>query len=96
MSLREEIRGKQAELERLKEEETALARLSGSFGAVAVSAKPARHGRRTGGRVDWSGILHLGIFECVNLRGSRPLDSIISAPSAQASTDLDTCSGALV
>jgi len=57
MSLRAEIRGKQAELQRLKEEETTLDRLSGNFGTVAVATKPARQDLRTGGRVDWNGIL---------------------------------------
>jgi|SRR5271168_3522219 len=73
MSLRAEIRGKQDELERLKEEESALDRLSGNFSPVATSAKPARLGRRTGGRVDWSGILQQlpKQFKAADVRGIR-------------------------
>ncbi|HLW71051.1 MAG TPA: hypothetical protein VKS22_10560 [Candidatus Binataceae bacterium] len=73
LSLRAEIRGKQAELERLKEEEMALDRLSGSVGAVASPSKPARRGRATGGRVDWSGILQQlpKQFKAADVRGIR-------------------------
>lgn len=57
-SLRAEIRGKEAELDRLKQEETALGRLSDGFGVRGAVAKFSGSGRRTGGgRVDWSGIL---------------------------------------
>ena len=56
LGLRAEIRGKQAELERLKEEETALDRLSASFGTVNGATTSSGRGRRAGG-VDWSGIL---------------------------------------
>jgi hypothetical protein len=73
-SLRAEIRGKQAELERLKEEETALDRLSGSFGAAAVADAPNSTGRgRRAGRVDWSGILQQlpKQFKAADVRGIR-------------------------
>jgi hypothetical protein len=56
-SLHAQIRDKQAEIALLKKEETALDRFSGSFGATAGTAKSAVRVRRTGGRVDWSGIL---------------------------------------
>jgi hypothetical protein len=73
MSLRAEIRGKQAELQRLKEEETTLDRLSGNFGTVAVATKPARQDLRTGGRVDWNGILQQlpKQFKAADVRGIR-------------------------
>jgi hypothetical protein len=76
LGLRAEIRGKQAELERLKEEETALDRLSGSFGSGATSTAAATtspgRGRRAG-RVDWSGILQQlpKQFKAADVRGIR-------------------------
>jgi hypothetical protein len=72
-ALRAEIRGKQAELERLKEEESALDRLSGSFGAVNGATTPSGRGRRAGGRVDWSGILQQlpKQFKAADVRGIR-------------------------
>ena len=72
-SLRAEIRGRQAELERLKEEETALDRLSGSFRTVDGATTPSGRGRRAGGRVDWSGILQQlpKQFKAADVRGIR-------------------------
>src|SRR5580693_7376350 len=70
--LRAEIRGKQTERERLKEEEMALDRLSGSSGAVANA--PTSPGRvRRAGRVDWSGILQQlpKQFKAADVRGIR-------------------------
>lgn len=55
-TLRAEIHSKQDEIERLREEETALDRLSGSFGTAAGATTSSGRGRRAG-RVDWSGIL---------------------------------------
>jgi hypothetical protein len=71
--LRAEIRGKQAELERLKEEETALNRLSGGFGAAGSTTKSSGGSRRGGGRVDWSGILEElpKQFKAADVRGIR-------------------------
>jgi len=73
MSLRADIRGKQAELERLKQEETALGRLSGGVSTRAASAKPSGRGRQAGGRVDWSGILQQlpKQFKAADVRGIR-------------------------
>jgi hypothetical protein len=57
-SLRDEIRGKEAELKQLRDEEALLARLGGGPGRPAMSAAPAqRRGGRAGGRVDWRAIL---------------------------------------
>jgi hypothetical protein len=59
---------------RLKAEETALDRVSGSFGAVATTAtKSVKRGRRAGGRVDWSGIVEQlpKQFKAADVRGIR-------------------------
>jgi hypothetical protein len=72
-SLRAEIRGKQAELERLKEAETAIDRLSITFGTFKGATTPSGRGRRAGGRVDWSGILRQlpKQFKAADVQGIR-------------------------
>jgi hypothetical protein len=55
-ALRVAIQSKQAELERLKKEETALDRLSGSFDTAARATTSSGRGRPAR-RVDWSEIL---------------------------------------
>jgi hypothetical protein len=69
-TLRAEIRGKEAELERLKEEETALDRLSGSLGTANGATTSAGRGRRAG-RLDWTGILQQlpKQFKAADVRG---------------------------
>jgi hypothetical protein len=54
MNLRKEIRAKEAELKRLKDEETSLGRLTGR--AMSTAASP-RAGRPSSGRIDWSTVL---------------------------------------
>lgn len=61
VALRGEIRAKEAELKRLKDEEAALSRLGGrastSTAPAVREARPARAGKSGGRRVDWSTIL---------------------------------------
>jgi hypothetical protein len=56
-SLQNEIRGKEVELRRLKEEVATLGRLSGSSRSVEPAAPVRRAGGRPRGRLDWSTIL---------------------------------------
>jgi hypothetical protein len=57
LSLRTQIRGKEAELATLREEAAALDRLSGGVLTRPAAVKSARGGRRSAGRVNWGGIL---------------------------------------
>jgi len=57
VALRGEIRVKEAELKRLKEEEAALRRLGGGAAPAARNGRTARVSKTTGRRVDWSAIL---------------------------------------
>jgi hypothetical protein len=58
VALRGEIRVKEAELNRLKDEEAALSRLGGSAGAAAARlGGPVRGGKGSRRRVDWGSIL---------------------------------------
>ena len=58
VALRGEIRVKEAELKRLKDEEAALSRLGGSASAAAARVgRPARSGKGGRRRVDWGSIL---------------------------------------
>lgn len=54
VNLRKEIRAKEAELKRLKLEESSLDRLTGR----AAGAAAPRGGRAGGGRIDWSAVLN--------------------------------------
>ncbi len=57
-NLRKEIRAKEAELERLKNEEVSLSRLTGSAPAQgAVAGRVSRRGGAGRGRIDWRVIL---------------------------------------
>jgi hypothetical protein len=55
VSLRKEIRAKEAELKRLKLEESSLGRLTGRVPAAGAAPRGPRAG---GGRIDWSGVLN--------------------------------------
>jgi predicted phage gp36 major capsid-like protein len=55
VELRREIRAKEAELRRLRDEESSLGRLTGSAGGSARNGAAERGGART--RIDWSAIL---------------------------------------
>jgi hypothetical protein len=55
IELRREIRAKEAELQRLRGEESSLDRLTGRAGALARNGAGGRGGART--RIDWSAIL---------------------------------------
>jgi hypothetical protein len=58
VSLRGEIRVKEAELNRLKDEEAALSRLGRSASAAAARVgRPVRGGKASRRRVDWGSIL---------------------------------------
>jgi hypothetical protein len=75
-NLRNEIRAKEAELKRLKDEESKLSVLTGRVGAPA--GRPA--GRRRGGRINWRTVLTQlpkqfkasHIRQVRGLRGKRP------------------------
>jgi len=79
VSLRKEIRAKEAELKRLKLEESSLGRLTGRVaGVVSASAGAAPRGRRIGGgRIDWSAVLSQlpKQFKASHIRAVRGLKS---------------------
>lgn len=58
-ALRGEIRVKEAELKRLKEEEAALSRLGGRVAPAVRMARAARVTKGGGRRIDWGNILQL-------------------------------------
>ena len=57
VALHGEIRAKQVELKRLKEEEAALSRLGGRSASAASDGRAARVSKGGGRRVDWGTIL---------------------------------------
>ncbi len=56
-NLRKEIRAKEGELKRLKDEEATLGRLTGSAQMAGAPAAPGRRGGVGRGRIDWRVIL---------------------------------------
>lgn len=76
--LRTEIRSKEAELKRLKEEAAALDRLGGGAGKVAgTTPADAADGAGNGGRVDWRAILEElpKQFKASDIRSNRAVKS---------------------
>jgi hypothetical protein len=73
VSLRTEIRSKEAELSRLTEEESTLDRLSGDLVRPAVNGRTTRGGGGSRGRVDWRVILQQlpKQFKASDVRGIR-------------------------
>jgi len=74
VNLRKEIRAKEAELKRLKDEESSLGRLTGRAAGVASAPRAARAGS---GRIDWSTVLGQlpKQFKASQVRGVRGLKS---------------------
>ncbi len=74
VNLHKEIRAKEAELKRLKDEESSLGRLTGRATAVAAAPRAARAGS---GRIDWSTVLGQlpKQFKASHVRGVRGLKS---------------------
>lgn len=54
-TLHKEIRAKESELNRLKEEESQLSQLTGRVSEAATAGRPARNGRS--GRINWRSVL---------------------------------------
>lgn len=54
-TLHKEIRAKEIELNRLKEEESQLSQLTGRVAEAATAGRPARNGRS--GRINWRAVL---------------------------------------
>jgi len=73
VSLRKEIRAKEAELKRLKLEESSLGRLTG--GRVPSAGAAPRAARAGGGRIDWSAVLNQlpKQFQASHIRAVRGL-----------------------
>jgi hypothetical protein len=73
-TLRKEIRIKEAELERLKEDESRLGMVTGRVSAAGRTARAAR-GARSGGRINWRTVLEQlpKQFKASDVRGVRGL-----------------------
>ena len=73
-TLRKEIRTKEAELERLKEDESRLGMLTGKESAPARGARSNRRAA-AGGRIDWRAVLEQlpKQFKASDVRGVRGL-----------------------
>jgi hypothetical protein len=56
-TLRREIRAKEAELERLKQDESRLGLVTGRVPAETAAAAPSERGERGGGRINWRTVL---------------------------------------
>jgi hypothetical protein len=68
--LRKEIQAKEADLKRLKQDESRLGLVTGEVSAAAAGASPTRH-RTTGGRINWRTVLE-GLpkqFKASDVRG---------------------------
>lgn len=74
-TLRKEIRTKEAELERLREDESRLGMLTGKESAPARAARSSRRGAGGGGRIDWRAVLEQlpKQFKASDVRGVRGL-----------------------
>jgi len=73
-TLRKEIRTKEAELARLKQDESRLGVVTGRAAAAGGGARPAR-ARRGGGRINWRAVLEQlpKQFKASDVRGVRGL-----------------------
>jgi hypothetical protein len=74
VTLRKEIRVKEAELERLKSDESRLGMVTGRASAPGRAARSSR-GRRAGGRINWHAVLEQlpKQFKASDVRGVRGL-----------------------
>jgi hypothetical protein len=75
MTLRKEIRAKEAELERLKQDESRLGSLTGRVSANAGAGRAPRAQRTGGGRINWRTVLGQlpKQFKASDVRGVRGL-----------------------
>ncbi len=75
--LRTEIRNKETELKRLKDEAAALDRLGGGAGKTAGTTTETRDDAGAGGRVDWRAILEElpKQFKAADIRSNRAVKS---------------------
>jgi hypothetical protein len=75
VTLRNEIRDKEAELERLKSDESRLGMVTGKVSGATRAARSGGRGRRSGGRINWRAVLEQlpKQFKASDVRGVRGL-----------------------
>jgi hypothetical protein len=74
-ALRKEIRAKEVELERLKEDESRLSLVTGGGAPAPAAAAPAARNQSSGGRINWRTVLEQlpKQFKAADIRSVRGL-----------------------